>query len=148
MSPAATPAPSAGQASRDQLLAIIRERRGVHKSELMRLAGKGWGNVGHHLLRLEDQGLVAIETRGRLTWVFDKSVEPRERDLVVAMRPGPAQRILQVLGLKERASVRALSEELAVSKKVIRLHLSNLHRADAVQQMPGNPPVFAPRIRQ
>lgn len=137
-----------GRTSRNQLLAIIRERRGLHKSELMRLASKGWGNVGHHLLKLEEQGLIQTESRGRLRWVFDREVPAHERDIIVATRPGPARRILEALGLKERASVRALSEELSYSKKVVRLHLNSLHRADAIEKLPGHPPEFVAVAKQ
>lgn len=136
-----------GRTSRNQLLAIIRERRGLHKSELMRLADKGWGNVGHHLTKLEEQGLIQTEVRGRLRWVFDRHVPAKERDLIVAMRPGPARRILEYLGLRERASVRTMSDELAVSKKVIRLHLNSLHRAEAVEKLPGHPPEFVTAVK-
>lgn len=132
-----------GRTSRNQLLAIIRERRGLHKSELMRLADKGWGNVGHHLAKLEEHGFIETESRGRFLWVFDRDVPAKERDILVAMRPGAARRILEHLGLRQRATVRTLSEELAVSKKVIRLHLNSLHRAEAVEKLPGHPPEFA-----
>lgn len=134
-----------GEATRNRLLAIVRERGGLHKSELMRLAGKGWGNIGHHLDVLVQEGLVETQTRGRLLWVFDPAVTQHQRELIIAMRPGAARRILEHLGLRERATVSNLSEELAVSKKVIRMHLSTLQRAQAVTRLEGHPPAFAPK---
>ena len=133
-----------GGASRARLLAIIQQRRGLHKSELMRLAGRGWGNIGHHLDVLIRERQVETEVRGRLLWIFHPSVGRTERELIVATFYGPARRILEFLGLRQRATVRTLSEELAVSKKVIRFHLSTLQRADAVQRLEGHPPAFAP----
>ena len=138
-----------GEVSRHAILNVIRERRGVHKSELMRRCGKGWGNVGHHLQVLEDLGEVHTETRGRLLWIFDKAVEKQERDYIVATHQTPARRILEALGLRPHpATIRALSDELAVSKKVIRLHLSTLQRAQAVKKVDGYPPAFEPAIRR
>lgn len=133
----------AGDRTRERLLAIIREHRGLHKSELCRLAGYGWGNVGHHVVVLVEQGVVETQKRGRLLWIFDSKVSARDRDLVVALRPSPARRILQSLGLQPKATIRSLSDELAISKKVIRHHLSVLKRVDEVEQLEGNPPAYA-----
>lgn len=133
----------AGDRTREELLAVIREHGGLHKSELCRKAGYGWGNVGHHVVVLVEQGLVETQKRGRLLWIFDRSVSAGDRDMIVALRPSPARRIMEALGLQPRATIRTLSDELAVSKKVIRHHLSILKRVDAVEQLEGNPPVFA-----
>lgn len=133
-----------GDRSRDQILAVVRQRRGLHKSELSRIVGKGWGNVGHHLRILEEQGEIDTEVHGRLLWIFSKEADRQERDYLVATRTTAARRILEALGLRERATIRALSDELAVSKKVIRQHLSTLQRAQAVEKVEGHPPTFAP----
>lgn len=133
----------AGDRTREKLLAIVREHRGVHKSDLCRLAGHGWGNVGHHVDVLERQALVQTEARGRLLWIFDTKVSERDRAMIVALRPSPARRILQALGLQPKATIRSLSDELSVSKKVIRHHLSVLKRMDVVEQLEGHPPAYA-----
>ena len=132
-----------GDRAREKLLAIIRQHRGVHKSELCRLAGYGWGNVGHHVDVLKDQALIETQKRGRLLWIFDVKVSARDRDIIVALRPSPARRILQALGLQPQATIRTLSDELSVSKKVIRHHLAVLERVDEVEQLEGHPPAFA-----
>lgn len=138
----------AGERTRERLLGIIREHRGVHKSELCRLTGHGWGNVGHHVQVLERQGLIETETHGRLLWIFDRNVNQRDRAMTVALQPSPARRILQALGLQPKATIRSLSEELAVSRKVIRHHLSVLKRVEAVEEAEGRPPVFSPAARK
>lgn len=138
-----------GDRSRASILAIIREHRGLHKSELMRQCGMGWGNVGHHVQVLEDTGLVDTETRGRLLWIFARDVPAQERDYIAATRPRPAQKILEALGLRPHpATIRALSDEVGVSKKVIRIHLSILQRAQAVKKVDGYPPAFEPAARR
>lgn len=137
-----------GVRTRDELLRIIREAKGIHKSELRRQAGRGWGNVGHHLVVLEREGRVDLETHGRLVWIFDREIPRAERDLMVATRPSAARKILEILGMRQKATIRALSDELSVSKKVIRVHLSTLQRAQAVEKLAGRPPEFAPVRRQ
>jgi predicted transcriptional regulator len=138
-----------GERSRADLLHVIREQRGIHKSELMRRCGKGWGNVGHHLKVLESLGLIDTETRGRLLWIFDKQVDQLERDCIVATHRTPARRILEAISLRTApTTIRTLSAELDLSKKVIRLHLSTLQRAQAIKKVEGHPPAFEPVVRQ
>lgn len=136
-------ASEASQPTRAAILGVVRARRGLHKSELARLVGIGWGNCGHHLRVLEREGLVDLEGRGRLTWVFDSALPRRERDLLVATRPSAARRLLVALGVRDRVTVGSLAEELALSKKVIRKHLGALARIGAVERSGGNPPSFA-----
>jgi DNA-binding transcriptional ArsR family regulator len=131
------------QPTRAAILAALSERRGLHKSELRRLVGIGWGNLGHHLRVLEDEGLVQLEGRGRLTWVFAATVPRAERDLLVATRPSAARRLLEAIGVRDRVTVGSLSQELDLSKKVIRRHLGALARAGAVERSAGHPPSFA-----
>lgn len=45
-------------ASAEAILAAVDRLPGVHKSKLCTLAGIGWGNLTHHLHRLERSGLV------------------------------------------------------------------------------------------
>lgn len=136
----------AGGRTRDDIIAIVRERGGLHKSDLQRVAARGWGTIGHHLRILEDAGCIETETHGRLLWIFDPALERQERDYTIATRPALARKILKAVGLRDRVTIRSLSEELALSRKVIRLHLSTLERAQAVRKVNGHPPTFAPNL--
>ena len=130
------------------LLAIILERRGLHKSELRRAAGRGWGNINYHLGLLEEAKLIVTETHGRLVWCFDVSTDRAERDWLVISRQSRTLRILEIIGLRQRVNVRSLSEELSMSKKVIRTHLSVLTRVNIVEKEGGRPPAFVPAQRK
>lgn len=143
-----TPPTPEGDLTRERLLALVRERRGVHKSGLARLAGRGWGTMSHHIPFLIEDGHIETEVHGRLLWIFARDVPQRERELIIALRGSAAQRLLEALGMKQRATIRMLSDELAVSKKVIRTHLSHLQRAGAVEKTEGNPPTFATALRK
>lgn len=131
-----------GDVTRSKILEALRSCRGIHKSGLCRQIRIGWGNVGHHVNVLETQGQITTETRGRLLWLFLPGLSKAERDWIVATTPHQRNRILAVLGFRERASIRTLSEELAVSKKVIRTHLGHLESVGAIKQGEGYPPKF------
>jgi predicted transcriptional regulator len=137
----ATPA---GDRTRESIMAVLRERRGVHKSELCRLVDKGWGGMGGHIRRLSKAEAIEVEEHAGFTWIFIAGLTPAEKEFIVATRPTTARRILEAIGLKERATIRTLSDELAVSKKVIRAHLSILERVNAIKKVDGHPPAFAP----
>lgn len=131
-----------GDLTRDRLLAIIRERGGIHKSEIKRLTKHGWGNVSYHLDKLEEARLIEIEPHGRLAWAFMSDLRPSQRLAIVAKRPTAARRMLEALGLKSHSTINSLSEECALSRKVIRNHLGNLERSGVVNKVPGRPPRF------
>lgn len=120
----------------------------MHKSELCRLVGKGWGGMGGHILRLSKTGHIEVEAHAGFTWIFLAGLSAAEKEFIVVTRPRSARKILEALGLRERATIRALSDELALSKKVIRIHLSTLTRIQAVKKVGGHPPEFEPAIRR
>jgi predicted transcriptional regulator len=126
-----------GSETRARILAIVRDRRGLHKSHLMRLAGHGWGNIGHHIDVLVREGLVETQSIGRLLWIFDPETTGTDRALLVATRPTLAQRILHLIRTSGKCTILSIAEELDVSKKVVRAHLLRLQRAQAVIQVAG-----------
>jgi predicted transcriptional regulator len=60
---------------RQHLLATIREMPGRSLVELRRAAGLGWGNLYHHLRRLQEAGLVETTQAGRTCLVFAKGAQ-------------------------------------------------------------------------
>ena len=127
------------QATRAAILVVLKSKRGVHKSELSRLTGRGWGTIGHHVYVLVRAGRIETEVHGRLLWVFLTEVPRSERDWLIATRAPQRRHLLDLIGLRKRSTIEALSSDLAVSKKVIRTHLGHLRRAGAVARIPGMP---------
>lgn len=130
--------------TRGDILEILRQRRGAHKSELCRLINRGWGTVGHHVYVMVQDGYVETEVHGRLLWVFLPGIPEAERDWIVATRVPERLRLLELLGLKRVASIESLSNELALSKKAIRTHLGHLRSAGAVKKVQNSPALYEP----
>lgn len=137
-----------GEETRQTILDLVKVHGGLHKSHLGRLAKVGWGNIGHHLQVLRGAGLVDLETHGRFLWVFRPDLNRAERDILRASRPKAAQRILEALGLRQHSTVDSLSEELRISKNVIRNHLRRLKGARLVEKTDDRPAKFAPTLRK
>jgi predicted transcriptional regulator len=133
--------------SRSAILAILRQRKGVHKSELCRLTGKGWGTISHHVYVLIEAGQIITEVHGRQLWVFLPDIPETERDWIVATHVPDRLRILDRILGHRGATIEALSGEMAVSKKVIRTHLSHLRRIGAVSRSKDHPPKYEPADR-
>lgn len=134
-------------ASRSAILAIVRQRKGVHKSEICRLTGKGWGTISHHVYVLIKAGQIITEVHGRLLWVFLPDIPKTERDWIVATHIPDRLRLLDRILGHRGATIEALSTEMAVSKKVIRTHLSHLRRIGAVSRSKDYPPKYEPAER-
>ena len=131
-------------APRIAILAILQQRKGVHKSELCRLTGKGWGTISHHVYVLIKAGQIITEVHGRLLWVFLPDVPKTERDWIVATHVPDRLRILDRILGQRGTTIEALSSEMAVSKKVIRTHLSHLRRVGAVSRSRDHPQKYEP----
>lgn len=130
--------------SRLAILGILEQRKGVHKSELCRLTGKGWGTISHHVYVLVKNGQIVTEVHGRLLWVFLPETTAAERDWIVATGVPDRLRILDRIRGQQGATIEALSTEMAVSKKVIRTHLSHLRRVGAVSRSKNQPEKYEP----
>lgn len=138
-------ADGAGEQSRQAILEAIGQRGGgAHKRELCRLTGRGWGTVGHHVYVLARAGLVVTEVHGRQLWVFLPGVPRTRRDWLVAMQAPQRLRLLELLRGRPAATIHVLSEEMELSRKAIRTHLSHLQRVGAVRPTGDSPPAYLP----
>jgi predicted transcriptional regulator len=135
----------AGDQSRQAILEAIAGRGGgAHKRELCRLTGRGWGTVGHHVYVLARSGLVVTEVHGRQLWVFLPGVPRAHREWLVAMQAPQRLRLLELLRVRPKATINALSEEMDLSRKAIRTHLSHQQRVGAVRSTDDSPPAYVP----
>ena len=116
---------------------------GAHKKELCRVTGKGWGTIGHHVYMMAKANAVVTEPHGRHLWVFLPELTRGQRDWLVATRTPQRQKLLEILRLRPPTTINALSDEMAVSRKVIRTHLQHLQRYGAVEATDGYPPKYA-----
>lgn len=126
------------QATRLAILAALKEHGGLNRTHLCRVVGRGWGTVGYHLNILERRGAVAVEHHGRQLWIFDPQTSLAERDRLVAVSHPQRRNLLDFLR-RRTSTVNELSDELDVSRKVIRSHLSHLVGAGMVRREIGPP---------
>ena len=138
-----------GEESRKAIFRALRERNGgAHKRELCRLTGKGWGTISHHVYNLATTGQVVTEVHGRHYWVFLPELTQGQRHWLVATRTPTRKRLLDYLRAGPPKTINALSEEMAMSRKVIRNHLQHLQRYGAVEATEGYPPKYGLPERQ
>jgi len=136
------PTDNGAETRRAILDALARRNGGAHKRELCRMTGRGWGTISHHVYTLAKANLVATEVHGRQLWVFLPEVRRGQRDWLVVTGTPQRRRLLEVLRRRPPATINALSDEMEVSRKVIRTHLQNLQRYGAVEATDEYPPKY------
>lgn len=123
--------------TRQLVLELLERHRGLHKSELCRLSGRGWGTVGHHVHALMRERLAEVEAHGRLTWVFLPRVARHERAWLVAAQVGSRRTILEALLGAPADTVSGLSRRTDLPAKAVRKHLHSLQHLGVVHRTGG-----------
>jgi DNA-binding transcriptional ArsR family regulator len=131
------------QPTRAIIESLVAEHGGLHKSEICRRTGRGWGTVGHHLTVLERHGRVHLEPHGTMLWVFRPEIQDEDRQLLVTLSERGRAELLDELSKREVCTIRELSDALEESQKVIRTHVSHLMAVGAVQRTSGNPHLYS-----
>lgn len=128
--------------TRVTIMKLLTDRKGLHKSELCRQTGKGWGTIGHHVYVLVQAGRIITEVHGRQLWVFLPDIPKAERDWIVTTHVPDRLRLYEKLLGRGGATIERLSSEMAVSKKTIRTHMSHLRRVGAVSRTANSPATY------
>ncbi len=116
--------PRDGAATRNLICEQVRERPGIHKSELCRALDLAWGTVTYHLRLLEKRGQLRCIARGRQVNIFPAGVPELHMRWLSALREDIG--ILPALADGLEAKVGDLSSELGLPRRIIRRHLANL----------------------
>lgn len=115
----------------------VRENPGIHKSELCRVTGLGWGTVGYQLGRLRASGRISgLSVNGRFV-VFPSTIQLSDGLAIQALRRPPARIALTELQGAPRG-LTELAKEGDVSRKVMRRHLRSLVDAGLVTRGEGH----------
>src|SRR5581483_1970274 len=131
--------------SRRALFALIRERPGLHVSELARATGIGRVVLQHHLRMLEAHGLVVPRTRGRLVAYFSPGGVPGEQELAakVALKDPTRRRVLDATASSGAGATQAdIVEATALSQRLVSYHLARLSEVGLVRGDGGRPQRF------
>lgn len=133
-----------GDATRRRLLAIIRDRPGIHKAGLCEESGLAWGTVHYHLRVLERARTVVIDAGRREARIFPDGTPERHRAWLGALRNPDSPRILGELQDAPGQGVTDLSRRLGLSPKVVRRHLDRMHRRGLVERTDDRRPEYRP----
>ena len=123
--------------ARGRILNTIFVEPGIHKSEICRRTGLGWGTVGYHLHKLRvDKYISTVRANGRLITI-PREIPHGDALTVHALRQPPTRSILRHL-LEARQGTVGLSNEFGMSRKVMRRHLSTLADAGLIARGEGH----------
>lgn len=122
------PSGRTGDFARRMIMKVVEEHPGVHKSELCRQVGLGWGTVSYHLRLLERARRLQTVSGKREVRVFLGNI-PQERMKALAALQGEGGQAVAGL-LADRPGVRQadICRALGASRKLIRRHLEVLQK--------------------
>lgn len=133
-----------GHGTRDRLLRLVEQDPGIHKSELHRRSGVGWGTLTHHLTVLLRHGRLRGVQHGKFFLLFASDRRPEAELYLAALRDPLRQTILSRLGAGGEMGIQQLSTELNLSRKVVRRHLTLLGGMGLVERTSD----YRPRFRR
>lgn len=122
-----------GDATRQQILDLLREHPGLHKSEIARRTGISWGNVGHHLERLQQERLLRPFREGRRVHWFPPDLSARHHYGLSILNNDYVGEAIQSLRHQPGLTLHGLAEQLDISQKVASRVLRQLEEAGYVR---------------
>lgn len=120
---------------REQLYESIQDDPGIHAHALAEEAGVGWGTTVYHLRRLERNGFVNSEKRGRYRRFFPASgFLERQREVLSVLQNETTEDIARVILEEPGLNQSAICEELDISPSLANWHLNRLIDAELVDR--------------
>lgn len=133
MNPEAKPTgPKSGDAARSLIMKVVAEKPGVHKSELCRQVGLGWGTVSYHLRLLEKTRRLQTVTGTREVRVFPGNVPEARTKALAALQGESGHAVADMLADRPGSRQSDICRALGASRKLIRRHLEALQREGLV----------------
>lgn len=122
---------------RRQIHDTIREKPGIHASELTRTLGVGWGTIVHHLDKLERARLVAVRRINNQRCYFEAGGQVNRNDMatVGAVRSGSAHEIAQFVASHPMTSQKAMAGHLGMSPALASFHVKKLVQLGVLQKV-------------
>jgi DNA-binding transcriptional ArsR family regulator len=121
--------------TREELYEHIEGDPGVHANALSEAVDIGWGTTVYHLRRLERNGFVHSEKRGRYRRFFPASgfVE-RQREALSVLQNETTEAIAELVREQPGLNQSAICEELDISPSLANWHLNRLIDAELVDR--------------
>jgi len=120
---------------RERLYETIQDDPGVHAHALADEADIGWGTTVYHLRRLERNGFVKSEKRGRYRRFFPASgFMEQQREVLSVLQNETTRDIAQVVRGEPGLNQSAICDDLDISPSLANWHLNRLIDAELVDR--------------
>jgi predicted transcriptional regulator len=123
-----------GGPNRARILEHVEQNPGIQKIEVCRALGLSWGTVTYHLQLLSRQGAVATRCANRQVRLYPPGAPERFMPYFAALRTPASAAILSALRDQPGIRMNDLSQNLALSRRIVQGHLNNLAQAGLVQR--------------
>ncbi len=120
---------------RETLYELIQDNPGIHAHGLSEEADVGWGTTVYHLRRLERNGFVNSERRGRYRRFFPAAgFMARQREVLSVLQNETTNDIARLVLRKPGLNQSAICEELDISPSLANWHLNRLLDAELIER--------------
>lgn len=114
-----------------RLLTTARTRPGITLSEAREILNMSWGSLYRHLVRLEQAGLVRLQTAGRRRLLFptgevETVVQPSVMEAAASLRQPTSRMIATAIILRPGRSVPEIAHSLQLTPRVVYHHVQRL----------------------
>jgi predicted ArsR family transcriptional regulator len=134
-----------GPRMRARIQAEVAATPGVSLNELAARLGVYWNTVHHHVKVLCRKGLLHVEDRGWRHELYPMATPPEHRAWLRALHDKDSSQVLAALLEEPGIGVYQLSDDLGLSRKVIRAHLARLMEDGLVDKVGHTRPRYRPR---
>lgn len=118
--------------ARQQLMAVIEARPGIHYQELLRATSMGHGSLEHHLKKLETAAIVHAVRTGRYTCYFPKGIQPAVRQAQPALKSPSARLVLRTIQATPGISGAQVATATGLAPSSVSEHVKGLTAAGLV----------------
>jgi DNA-binding transcriptional ArsR family regulator len=134
-----------GPKMRARIQAEVAARPGISMNELSSRLGVYWNTVHHHVKVLQGKKVLHVEDRGWRHELYPVATPPAHRAWLRALHDEDASQVLAALLAEPGIGVYQLSDDLGLSRKVVRTQLSRLMQDGLVDKMGHARPRYKPR---
>jgi predicted transcriptional regulator len=117
---------------REEIVRRVRERPGIHESQLARDMGLGHTHVQYHLRVLTDAGVVEVRRFGGLKCIFELGRHSQTEKALAMSDRGRTKDLLAIVAAEPGIAQRGLAKKLGMSDSSVKWHLQRLEGAGLV----------------
>lgn len=121
--------------TREELYEAVKDQPGIHAHALSQAVEIGWGTTVYHLRRLEKNGMVTSEKRGRYRRFFPAAgYVARTREILSVLQNETTNDIARTVLKEPGLNQKAICEKLDISPSLANWHIKRLVEADLVEK--------------